>query len=295
MHKHLTPRPSLPRSLFPHSQLFKEASHSPGHSPGSIPPPASVSAVALSAASAAPASPGDVALAEQQQQQPQSPHSVHQWRQKVGAELGAATTPRSPGGEFQDVPLGDEEDVGGALGAARFEQTRLAAAASASNLAALPVSTQPPAAPPPAQHAHSRGPFYAGTGLTPRVSEPPAGDDAVLRRDRAWRQVEQWFSTCGWRNLSSGEPLRINSAEGGPSTDALRIVAESLVLEPERGSIMTPSRWNMLMALAESLNVLPAQDVVKNPDRRQALAEALFALAATLEMEQQQGQGGGAR
>jgi hypothetical protein len=96
--------------------------------------------------------------------------------------------------------------------------------------------------------------------------------------------VEHWFSTCGWRNLSSGEPLKFASEK--PSAEALRIVSESLVMDTERGSIMTPSRWNMLMALAESLSVLPAADVVKNPDRRQALAAAMFDLANSIEREE---------
>lgn len=298
------------------------------------------------AAQAAPASVSDVELTE-----PQSPSSVHEWRRKLEADLASQPQPHQqqqqqqwsataggPSAAVLAIPE-EEADVAGALGAARFESTRVAsasaaAAAAAAGTGAAPTPLLPPPPAPQQQHQYQprppsasatqpRGPMYAGTGLTPRL--PPAGatprniysssasasygggigggggadgasdeaDAAALaRRDLAWRQVEHWFSTCGWRNISSGEPLEIASEK--PSAEALRIVSESLVMDTERGSIMTPSRWNMLMALAESLNVLPAADVVKNPDRRQALAAAMFDLANSIEREEQQKQHGGA-
>lgn len=195
--------------------------------------------------------------------------------------------------------------MAGALGASRFEATRVASASSSASVSPPYAQQQPQQPQPP-----PRGPYAGVGGLTPRapqgsavarmvsgfssgtapgLPEDAAAEAAQLRRDLAWRQVEHWFSTIGLQNIRSGGAL-LEFASERPSAEALRIVSESLVMDTERGSIMTPSRWNMLMALAESLAVLPAADVVKNPVRRQALAAAMFDLANSIEREEREQQ-----
>ena len=75
----------------------------------------------------------------------------------------------------------------------------------------------------------------------------------MARRERAWNQLEKWAS----RNMGpDGAPSAAAAAGGGgggigaglgidaaPTEEVLRMMAESLVLEPSSGSTMTPSRW----------------------------------------------------
>ena len=73
----------------------------------------------------------------------------------------------------------------------------------------------------------------------------------MARRERAWNQLEKWAS----RNMGpDGAPSGGGGGGGGgigaglgidaaPTEEMLRMMAESLVLEPSSGSTMTPSRW----------------------------------------------------